>query len=114
MFGVTDNTLEVEYSNTFTSAPSREGNLFYTALINAEARIYMYKIIQNLEADGANLLYVDTDAVCYSAPKGHKPPFDVTPAFGDFKPVLGDAKITQFKSLGPRNYAIIYESAVQN
>jgi len=109
IFPVSDTTLQVEYMKNGAAQVSREGNLFYTALINAQARIFMYNYIETLTKDMCSVMYVDTDSLLFSGPPGYKPPFDITPAFGDFKPVLGaTAVIKKFYSLGCKNYCILY------
>ena len=113
-FPVNDDTLQVEYLKTGAAQISREGNLFYTALINAQARIFMYKYIQKLTADGCSVIYIDTDSLLFSGPSDYQLPFGVTPAFGDFKPVLGPtAVIKKFFALGCKNYCILYNDSDQ-
>lgn len=109
IFPVSDSAMKVEYCQTGAACTSREGNLFYTALINAKARIFMYDLMQKLTKANCSVIYVDTDAILYSASPQFKPPVDFTPAFGDFKHVLGPfATIKKFYSLGCKNYCILY------
>jgi len=108
-FPVNNSTMQIEYLKTGLTLASREGNLFYTALINAKARIFMYEHIKKLSADNCTVIYCDTDSLLFSASPHYKLPFDVTPAFGDFKPVLGStAVIKKFYSLGCKNYCLLY------
>jgi len=92
-FPVNNSTMQIEYLKTGPTLASREGNLFYTALINAKARIFMYEHIKKLSADNCTVIYCDTDSLLFSASPHYKLPFDVTPAFGDFKPVLGSTAV---------------------
>lgn len=111
-FPVNDSTMEVEYYKTGAAMTSREGNLFYTALINAQGRIFMYDYIKKLTSDNCSVIYCDTDSLLFSGPANYKLPFDVSPAFGDFKPVLGStAVINKFYALGCKNYCILYTDA---
>lgn len=108
-FPVSDTTMQVEYIKNGAAMISREGNLFYTALINAKARIFMYNYIQTLTKENCSVIYVDTDSLLFTGPADYKLPFDTTSAFGDFKPVLGStAVIKKFYSLGCKNYCILY------
>jgi hypothetical protein len=108
-FPINDCTMQVEFCKTGELMTSREGNLFYTALITAKARIFMYQYIQKLSSDGCDVIYIDTDSLLFSGPNDYQLPFAVTPAFGDFKPVLGStAEIKTFYSLGCKNYCILF------
>lgn len=103
-------TLEVEYIKNASVNPNKQANLFFTALINAQARIILYQVIQKLENDHCEVLYVDTDSILFSSPCNYLLPFDVSNALGDFKAVLGpEAILKKFFCLGPRNYCILYE-----
>lgn len=109
-FPVGESTMECEYLKNAAANPSKEGCLIYTALINAKSRILMHQLIMTLEKQNCITIYVDTDCLLYAAPKDYAVPFDIGPALGQFKPVLGEsAKIKNFYSLGPRNYTILYE-----
>lgn len=102
--------MEVETMRNSALNTSKEGCLFYTALINAKSRIYMHQLIMKLEQEKCQPIYCDTDSLLFAAPKNYKCCFEIGPAFGQFKPVLGEsAKIKKFYSLGPKNYTLLYE-----
>lgn len=108
-FPVNAHVMEVEYITDTGTSASKEGNLIWTALINSRARIKMHKLIQTLSKDNCDLLYVDTDSVAFVSKTNYLLPFDLTPAFGDLKNVIEGAEITEFLSLGPRSYCVVYE-----
>ena len=110
-FPVADDTIEIEFLPNSSCGPNRDSNLLFTSIINAKGRIMMYQIIQKLEQQGCEPIYVDTDGIVFATPKGFNNfPFEIGLAFGQFKPVLGDsAVIKKFYSLGPRNYCLLYE-----
>lgn len=111
-FPVSDDCIEVEYVKNAAVNTSREGNLFYTALINAKARIFIYELLQRLENDMCEVIYCDTDSLLFSAKPEYRLPFDVSPALGDFKPVLPpNAVIKTFYSLGCKNYCLLYKES---
>jgi hypothetical protein len=109
-FPVNSSTIEAEILKTSSPNTSREGNLIFTALINAGARIYMHKLMQTLENDGCSVLYMDTDSILFSSRLNYAYPFAVGVCPGQFKAVLGsNAHIKKFYCLGPRNYCLLYE-----
>jgi len=109
IFNINDDIMEVIYSNKSTVAANRHSNLYFTSLINAQARIFIYSLSKTLSDDGCEILSIDTDAICFGHSKGYQFPFQVSPAFGDYKHVLGEqAKITGFYSLGVRSYIVQY------
>jgi len=109
---ITDTVMQVEYLLKKQSANSRESNMLFTSIINASGRLLMYELMQKLQAVECIPLYCDTDGIIFASPKGITQfPFEIGDAFGQFKAVLGAANIKQFYSLGPRNYALVYEEA---
>jgi len=107
---VSDNVMQVEYLSKGHCYTSRDSNLFYTSIINASGRILMYELMQNLMSLGCISLYCDTDGLIFASPKNLTHfPFEIGPAFGQFKPVLENAVLKKFFCLGPRNYALVYE-----
>jgi DNA polymerase elongation subunit (family B) len=106
-----DNVLEVEVMNhQMKVTPSRKGNLYITSEINALGRIFIYEKSEEIENRGGIILSMDTDSILFAWPKNTSLPFYFNESFGCFKHVLGNkTKITDFYSLGPRNYAVIYE-----
>ena len=109
-FPIGDSTVEIEYVKNAAASTNKEGNLFYTALINAHARIFMYSLIKTLERDNCDILYVDTDALIFTSKPNYALPVRISPALGEFKHVLGPhAAIKKFYSLGPRNYCLLFE-----
>lgn len=109
-FPIGDSTMEIEYLKNASISPSKEGNLIYTALINAQSRIVLHRLITKLHQDGCEPLYCDTDSILFAAKKNYKLPFDVGLCLGEWKPVLDKtAQIKKFYALGPRNYCLVYE-----
>lgn len=107
---VSDRVMQVEYLPNITSHASRDSNLFFTSIINASARILMYEIMEKLSSLHCIPLYCDTDGLIFASPKNFTEfPFEIGPAFGQFKPVLENACLKKYFSLGPRNYALVYE-----
>ena len=109
LHSVNDNIIEVTYITKSTVSANRYSNMYFTALINAHGRIFIYKLSKTLTALGCEVLSIDTDAILFSHLKTFQPPVTFSPCFGDFKPVLGkDAKITAYYSLGCRSYLVVY------
>ena len=109
-FPVNNTTIEAEILKTSSPYTSREGNLIFTALINAGARIYMHRLIQTLETEGCSVLYVDTDSILFTSSRDYTLPFAVGVCPGQFKAVLGpNVEIKKFYCLGPRNYCLLFE-----
>lgn len=106
---INDNIIEVTYINKSTVNANRYSNLYYTALINAHGRIFIYNLAKNLTSLGCDVLSIDTDAIIFGHPKSFKVPVTFSHCFGDFKPVLGDnAEICAYYSLGCRSYIVVY------
>ncbi|MDP2788901.1 MAG: hypothetical protein Q8O46_02510 [bacterium] len=60
---------------------------------------------------GHQLFSCKTDSIIYALPSGVPDVLTYSPAFGDFKKVLGeDTSIESFYSLAPRNYSIVYKA----
>ena len=109
---ITETVMQVEYLSKQQLHGARESNLFFTSIINASGRLLMYELMQKLNSLQCTPLYCDTDGIIFGSPKGFTQfPFEIGPAFGQFKAVLGEARLTKFFSLGPRNYALVYEEA---
>jgi len=109
MFSVSDDVLELVISNRATVETNRYSNMYYTALINAQARIYMYKLMKSLADSNCQIIAVDTDSICFKHKKNFEFPFQMSDCFGDFKFVLGpSSKIDAVYSLGVRDYIIAY------
>jgi len=107
---VSDRVMQVEYLPNITSHASRDSNLFFTSIINASARILMYELMDKLSSLNCIPLYCDTDGLIFASPKNFTQfPFEIGPAFGQFKPVLENACLKKYFSLGPRNYALVFE-----
>jgi len=109
-FTVNQNIIEMVINhNNKLPETNRHGNLCYTAIINAMARIYIYDLSLQIEQLNGTILSIDTDSICFSHPKNFKPPFEITDAIGHFKNVLGsDSVIKAYYSLGVRSYVIVY------
>lgn len=109
-FPVSDTCLQVEYVTNSSIHSAKDANLIYTSIINASGRILMYDVMQKLTLANCVPLYCDTDGIIFSSPKRFSNfPFEIGPSFGQFKPVYKNATIKKFFSLGPRNYALVYE-----
>jgi hypothetical protein len=107
---ITDTVMQVEYLSKKQIHSSRESNLFFTSIINASGRLFMYELMQKLKSLQCTPLYCDTDGIIFNSPKGFTQfPFEIGDAFGQFKAVLGKAQLKKFFCLGPRNYALVYE-----
>lgn len=117
LFSVNDDIIELVYVNRPTVQANRRSNLYFTAIINAQARIFIYDLSKKLSELGCEILTIDTDAICFVHDKNVAFPFDVGVSFGQFKHVLGPGnKIDAFYSLGVRSYIIAYtdENGKQN
>jgi len=109
LFSVGDDVIEVLYINRPTVQANRRSNLYFTALINAQARIFIYDLSKQLADLGCDILSIDTDSICFAHCKNFKYPFSVNDAFGSFKHVLGTrTKIDAFYSMGVRSYIMVY------
>jgi hypothetical protein len=112
ILSISDDVCEIEVVSPTQIKPSQSGNLYITSEINALARKFIYEQSELIESVQGIILSCDTDAIVYSLPPGVSDPLTYTPAFGDFKPVLGtNCQIESFYSLGPRNYSIVYKDA---
>lgn len=91
--------------------PKRNVNIYIGSHISAFARIYLYQNILKFNALQYKLFYIDTDSAAFSAPINAPPLKNIGPLLGDFKHVLGpNSKITEFYSLGQRNYSFVFEN----
>jgi len=89
---------------------NKHSNLYFTALINARGRIFIYDLSKQLEALGCSILSIDTDSICFSHLKSLQLPITISPAFGHFKHCLGEnTEISAFYSLGVRSYLLLYK-----
>jgi hypothetical protein len=110
-FSFKDSLLEIETQCPTTKIrPSNKGCLYITSEINALARVFIYEKSEEVEKAGGIVLSLDTDSILFALPKNKQMPFEISDAFGHFKHVLGDnCEITDFYSLGPRNYSVVYK-----
>jgi hypothetical protein len=115
-FSFNDNLLEIEtHCPTTKIRPSNKGSLYITSEINALARVFIYEKSQEVEQRGGVVLSLDTDSILFALPVNEPLPFEITDMFGHFKHVLGDnSEITDFFSLGPRNYSVVYKETLTN
>ena len=83
-------------------SPSPNTNPVIAAYVTAHARLVLYEYLERL---GERALYYDTDSVIFMyAPEDYVPP--IGRCLGDMTDELGSGDhITQFVSLGPKNYA---------
>lgn len=110
---INEQIMEVIYVNKTTVKPNRNSNMYFTALINAKARIFIYDLVKRLSDLKCDVLSVDTDAICFAHDKNFKYPFHISDAFGHFKYVLGpNSKINGFYSTGVRSYIVTYTDAL--
>lgn len=106
---INDNILEVTYINKTTIRGNRYSNMYFTSLINAHARIFIYDLSETLANSGCEILSIDTDAILFAHLKTFVPPISLSHCFGDFKPVLNkDCHIESYYSLGCRSYIVNY------
>jgi len=88
---------------------NRNSNMYFTALINARGRIFIYDLANQLETIGCDILSIDTDSICFKHPKNLNLPVKFSPAFGHFKHCLDERfDIKAYYSLGVRSYLILY------
>ena len=84
--------------------PSVNTNVVLAAYVTAHARL---RLLSFLEPLGERALYWDTDSVVFSHAPGEPTPL-LGPYFGDMSNELADDDfITDFVSLGPKNYAYL-------
>lgn len=106
---INDNIIEVTYISKSTVTANRYSNLYYTALINAHGRIFIYNLAKTLTTLGCEILSIDTDAIIFAHLKTFETPIVFSHCFGDFKPVLGKhSTISAYYSLGCRSYIVVY------
>lgn len=106
---INDNILEVTYINKTTIRGNRYSNMYFTSLINAHARIFIYNLSKTLAGMGCEILSIDTDAILFAHLKTFVPPINFSHCFGDFKPVLNkNCQIKSYYSLGCRSYIVNY------
>jgi hypothetical protein len=108
-----DNLLQIETEcPTSKIKPSNKGCLYITSEINALARVFIYTHSETIEKKNGIILAIDTDSLLFALPKQESLEslnFEITDSFGHFKHVLGEkSEITDFFSLGPRNYSVVY------
>jgi DNA polymerase elongation subunit (family B) len=109
IFSISDDVCQIEVSAPSKIKPSQKACLYITAEINALARKFIYEKSELIEQANGIVIGIDTDSIIYALPPGVDDVLNYSPAFGDFKRVLGDTStITSVYSLGPRNYSISY------
>ncbi len=86
------------------------GNIVVNAFVTARCRIFMHQMIKLLEEKKFIPAYVDTDAIFFYGPKGCVPPIPISPAIGHFSPVLKNANIVNFCSIGRKRYSVTYKN----
>jgi len=112
LFSIGDDIIELVYVNRPTIQANRRSNMYFTAIINAQARIFIYDLSKELAQLGCDILSIDTDSICFAHPKTFIYPFPINDAFGSFKHVLGaGTKIEAFYSMGVRSYVMVYTDA---
>lgn len=108
-FTVNDSIIEMVVEKKKLVTASRHSNMYFTAIINARARIFIYDLSRQLEDLNCKILSIDTDSICFTHPPNFTYPFNLSIAFGSFKHVLGEnTTVKAFYSLGVRSYVIIY------
>lgn len=109
IISINEETCQIEVSEPTKIKPSQNGCLYITSEINALARKFIYEKSELVESVKGKVLAIDTDSIIYALPPGQPDVLSYSPAFGDFKHVLGNkSRITSVFSLGPRNYSITY------
>ena len=107
-FSVTDNCLQISYKKKDEYARSnRKTQLFVNSTITALSRIYLDQSLRKLKANGATLIYSDTDSTVYSIKKGSKVDLPFHPTqFGSFSSETAEGEeISLFVCIGAKNYS---------
>ena len=99
---VNDETVEVHYRNIGEfEEQNNKVNIVIAAFTTAYARLKLYDLLDQLQEQ---VLYYDTDSVIYVHEPG-KPEPSLGDYLGDLTDELDGDYITEFTSLGPKNYA---------
>ena len=70
---------------------------------------FIYDLSCQLRQQHCEILFIDTDPICFAHPTIFIFPFQISDDFGHFKHVLcPDATINAYYSLGVRSYVVIY------
>lgn len=83
------------------------GNLIFTSMITAFARIRLFEDMQKLTSVGATILYANTDGLFVKCPKNIKLNIELGTSFGQWKHVKENCKIIGFYALSERNYGYL-------
>ena len=91
--------------------PNARSNCILGAQVVAFSREFMHQKMLELDNVGAEIFYIDTDSLIFSLKKNQNMPLNISPCFGDFKfEIPQEYEILNYFSLGPRNFAIQFET----
>jgi|LakMenEpi03Aug12_release.lakeMendotaPanAssembly.Ray.scaffolds.fasta_scaffold08612_13 G:T-mismatch repair DNA endonuclease (very short patch repair protein) len=104
-----DIVCQIDYRENLTSKTRNlKQNCYLGAEITSNARIVMYKHLQQLnETNGIRLFYCDTDSIFGAIKKDQSPPLKIGNLVGQFKKVV-KGEVTSFYCLGLKNYCLTY------
>jgi hypothetical protein len=86
--------------------PNRLGNCYIGAQLTAFSRQLIYENILKLEQLNCNIFLTDTDSLLFSYPSNSPCPLKESHCIGEFKDEYKHSEITNFYSLGPKNYVL--------
>lgn len=113
LFAINENFCQIQLKRKRKTLipPNLKGNCILGAHVVAFAREFMHKKMMDLEKIGAKIFYIDTDSLIFSLKKNQLIPFDFSLCFGDFKFEIPESnQILNYFSLGPKNFAIQFET----
>ena len=85
---------------------NRLSNCYIGAQLTAFSRQLIYENIIKLEKLDCNIFLTDTDSLLFSYPSNLNCPLVESHCLGDFKDEYSQSEITNFYSLGPKNYVL--------
>lgn len=98
--------VKIVLENGTKDSKSQRTCVILSAYTASYARIYVHKIMRNLENDHCRLLYVDCDSFYFGEMCGSSPQLPVGHAFGQFRNLYPGHKLLSLASLGPKSLSL--------
>jgi hypothetical protein len=93
--------------NVLKLPPNRKTNCYIGAQVTAYARETIYKHLQTLLTQNAEIYQIDCDSIIFTLPKSSAVLLPISDCVGHFKNEI-QGRIVSYYSLGPKNYSISF------
>jgi len=108
IFCLNDTMCQVEVKpNVLKLPPNRKTNCYIGAQVTAYARETIYKHLQTLLTQNAEIYQIDCDSIIFTLPKSSAVLLPISDCVGHFKNEI-QGRIVSYYSLGPKNYSISF------